>query len=98
MSSTVRSEIAKLARISHLALKEQEVEPVVAVLDARLAYTTRVQEILQEQGEAGIAQRPAPVNVLRDDVTRPSAPESFLALAPEREENYFVVPVIIKQK
>lgn len=98
MSSTVRSELAKLARMSHLALKEQEVEEVVVTLDARLAYTTRLQEILQEQGEEGIAQRPAPVNVLRDDVIVASQPEPLLALAPEREENYFVVPVIIKQK
>lgn len=98
MSSTVRSELAKLTRMSHIALKEQEIEHVVSTLDARLAYTTRVQEILKEQGEQGIMQRPAPVNVLREDVTRESYPEELLALAPQREENYFVVPVIIKQK
>lgn len=98
MSSTVRSELTKLAHMSHLALKEQEVEQVVATLDARLAYATRVQEILQEQGEQGIMQRPAPVNVLREDVTRECQTEVLLALAPQREENYFVVPVIIKQK
>ena len=39
---------------------------------------------------------PKNVNVMKDDLVIPSDPEPLLSLAPQREENYYVVPTILK--
>jgi len=91
-----RDEVKKLAHISQLAPTEAEIGEAATVLDARLSYITILQDLVADKSQ----QQPDQVvahNVMRDDVVKVTDADSILALAPQSEAHYFVVPVIIKQ-
>ena len=86
-----REELLRIAAIAKLEIKQNEVEPLVAQLEAFLSYAERVNQIAEDANEPSNRN----VNIMRDDVTVPSIAFSILAQAPEREEDYFVVPKIL---
>jgi aspartyl-tRNA(Asn)/glutamyl-tRNA(Gln) amidotransferase subunit C len=102
MSLITKEEVLKIAKMSHIELSEQEIIKMQSHVEAVLAYAARVQDlsaiVLTKKGlaqDVDIIMKKN-VNVERDDVAIACQPESILAQAPEREGNYFVVPVIIE--
>lgn len=94
-----QEELLKLAALSCIKLEPHEVEPLRTSLDAVLAYASRLKDIAAtypelEQGPALPQQKS--VNVFRQD-TAVLCTEPLVELAVVHENNYFVVPVIIKQ-
>jgi aspartyl/glutamyl-tRNA(Asn/Gln) amidotransferase C subunit len=96
MARIGRDELIKLARISQILVSEHELDKAVATLDARLEYTTILQEILAQHSTELPPEQLKP-NRFREDVVIRTDPEPILAEAPQSEAHYFVVPVIIKQ-
>ena len=94
MTKITKEELLKIAKISQLRLDKDEIEPLIKQIQDVLSYAERVQEV------AGDAQLPSNknVNVLREDVIVRTDSKPILALAPEREGDYFVVPKIIENK
>jgi len=92
MAKISREEVLKIAQMSHIELKEHEIDPLVKQLDAVLSYAACVQEIA---AQVEIASNKA-VNVWREDQVIPTDPEPILAQAPEVQEHYFVVPRILE--
>ena len=90
-----REEVLKIAEISRLKLQDDEVDAVVKQMDAVLGYAQRVQDLATQAGKQDTYKN---VNVMRDGASRPSDAEVVLACAPEREENFFVVPRILDSK
>jgi len=93
MAKITREEVLKIAQISHITLREDEVEPLMKHLESVLSYAERVQEIAA-QIEEPLSKN---VNVFREDHIVNTDPETILCQAPEREEDYFVVPAIIEK-
>lgn len=93
MTKITKQELLKIAQSSALKLYDNEVEQLVKQLDAVLTYAARVKDIAQDIET--ITEKN--VNVLREDVVVHTSNESILAQAPEREENYFVVPMILEK-
>lgn len=93
MAKITRDEVLKLARISNIALDEQEVDAVVVQLEQVLTYAERVIEIADAGNPEPLSQ---PQNIFRPDRVIPTPTEPLLAQAPEREERYFVVPKILE--
>lgn len=91
MKKISRQEVLTIAQMSRIALRDNEVDVMVEQLDQVLSYAERVGGFATELAEPSTKQ----VNVFRDDVVVPQNPEPLLALAPEREGNYFVVPAIL---
>lgn len=94
-----KDDVLKVARLSHIDIHDDEIEKVAAQLQSILSYAARVQEITQDSFSGCSYQAPADVglhNVIRPDVVKKTDPEPILQSAPEREGNYFVVPVIIE--
>lgn len=87
-------EIKKLATISRLEIKDEELESLREHIDSVLGYALRVKDIATNVS----IERDKNVNVMRDDVVIRTEPEVILKQAPEREENFFVVPTIIDKK
>jgi aspartyl-tRNA(Asn)/glutamyl-tRNA(Gln) amidotransferase subunit C len=93
-----REEIAHLARLSRLALTDEELERFAGQLGAVLDAVAQV-------GRAAV-QDVAPTthavpltNVLRDDVATPSLPRDVvLAAAPAAEDDRFRVPRILGEE
>jgi len=92
MALITREEILKIARMSHIELTEQEIEKMQIHVEAVLSYAARVQDIAQEVDTPLFKNS----NVEREDVVVACEPECIRAQAPEREGDYFVVPVIIE--
>jgi aspartyl-tRNA(Asn)/glutamyl-tRNA(Gln) amidotransferase subunit C len=89
---TVRH-IAKLARI---ALKDEQVEPMVDALNNILAWVQQLEEV----EVAGVPPLTSVVEQrlkMRDDVvTEGGQADALMANAPQAEEHFFVVPRVVE--
>lgn len=94
MAKISPEEIRKIAHISHITVSEEEVENFAQRIGDILTYAERVKEIAQEIEEPEIRN----VNVMREDVATIFGAEKILTLAPAREENFIVVPMILEQE
>jgi len=93
MSSIItREEVEKIARLSNIELSETEIISAQKHLGAVLSYAARVQDIAKDV-DVAITKNS---NIERDDVVIKTDPQTILAQAPEREGDFFVVPVIIE--
>jgi aspartyl-tRNA(Asn)/glutamyl-tRNA(Gln) amidotransferase subunit C len=92
MAQITKEEVEKIARLSHIELTEQEIINAMKHLEAVLSYAARVQDIAKDIDGPILKNS----NVERDDVIIPTDPQTILAQAPEREGDFFVVPVIIE--
>ena len=94
MTKITKQELLKISQISQLRLYEDEINPLIKQIQDVLSYAERVQEVI---GDAEIASNKN-VNVLRQDVIVRTDSEPILQQAPEREQDFFVVPKIIENK
>jgi aspartyl-tRNA(Asn)/glutamyl-tRNA(Gln) amidotransferase subunit C len=93
-----RDEVAHLARLSRLALGEDELDHLAAQLDVIISAVARVQEVAAEDIPPTSHALPL-TNVFRADEVRPSlAPEQALSAAPAAEEQRFRVPRILGEE
>jgi aspartyl-tRNA(Asn)/glutamyl-tRNA(Gln) amidotransferase subunit C len=93
MIKITREDVLKLAHISNISISEEELPALMNKLSAVLSYAEHLKDIAgRQQGQ------PLPVqsNITRQDVVIWTDPEPLLALAPAREENFYVVPMILK--
>ena len=112
MALITHEEIVRIARMSHIELTQEEMEKMQSHVEAVLSYAARVQDLSAEasrifqsytgeDAKAGIAKDVDIAvlknsNVEREDVMVQPNPEPIRAQAPEREGDFFVVPVIIE--
>ena len=94
MVHITREEVLKLANTADLTFTEEELTGLVKRIEAVIDYASYIKEVA-DQHEA--SQLPKLSNITREDVVTKVAVEPLLELAPEREEDYYVVPVILKQ-
>ena len=92
MTKVTREEILKIARMSQLNVHKDEIEPLILQTEQVLSYAERVKEVAADVQEPSTKN----VNVFREDVIVRTDNEPILAQAPEREGNYFVVPMILE--
>lgn len=93
MTIITREELLKIAEMSKLFLDESEVEPLKKQIQGVLTYAERVREVGQDIGDISNKN----INVFREDLISSTDPEPIRALAPEREDDYFVVPRILEK-
>lgn len=95
--SITRDEVAHLARLSRLALSEQELDHFAGQLDVIIAAVARVQEVAAEGIPPTTHALPV-TNVFRDDViVPPIGAASALDQAPAAEQGRFRVPRILAE-
>ncbi|MEX0849649.1 MAG: Asp-tRNA(Asn)/Glu-tRNA(Gln) amidotransferase subunit GatC [Candidatus Dependentiae bacterium] len=94
MALISKEEVKKIARISAIEINESEIESFTKQLGDVLAYAARVQEIAAELEEPSSKN----INMFREDVMGEFDTEAILERAPEREDDFFVVPSIIEDK
>jgi aspartyl-tRNA(Asn)/glutamyl-tRNA(Gln) amidotransferase subunit C len=96
--SITRDEVAHLARLSRLALGEEELDHFAAQLDVIISAVARVQEVAAEDIPPTSHALPL-TNVFRPDEVRPSlSAEQALSQAPAAEEDRFRVPRILEEE
>jgi aspartyl-tRNA(Asn)/glutamyl-tRNA(Gln) amidotransferase subunit C len=95
--SITRDEVAHLARLSRLALSEQDLDHFAGQLDVIIAAVARVQEVAAEGIPPTTHALPV-TNVFRDDViVPPIGAASALDQAPAAEQGRFRVPRILAE-
>jgi aspartyl-tRNA(Asn)/glutamyl-tRNA(Gln) amidotransferase subunit C len=95
MPGITREEVAHLARLSRLELKDEELDHFAGQLDVIIGAVARVGEIAAE--DIPPTSHPLPLtNVMRPDEVRPSLkPQDVLSGAPAAEQQRFKVPQIL---
>lgn len=93
MIKITREDVLKLGTISNISISEEEIPALVDKLQAVLSYAAHLKDVAaRQQG----TELPVQKNVMRADEVIPTPAEPLLALAPAREDNFFVVPMILK--
>ena len=95
--SITREEVAHLARLSRLALSEDELDQFAGQLDVIIAAVARVQEVAADG--IPLTSHAVPItNVFREDViVPPLGAEAALDQAPAAEQGRFRVPRILAE-
>jgi aspartyl-tRNA(Asn)/glutamyl-tRNA(Gln) amidotransferase subunit C len=95
MSAITRDEVAHLARLSRMALSDDELDHYATQLDAIIEAVAKVAEVAAEDVPPSSHALPL-TNVFRADEVRQSlTPEQALAGAPAVEDDRFRVPRIL---
>ena len=91
MADITKDEVLKIARLSKIWLKESEIEPMQKHLADVITYAQRVKEIMEDVEVPSTLN----VNIFREDLSVKTESEPILKQAPEKEDNFFVVPSIL---
>lgn len=94
MVHITHDDVRKVARLSHIAIYDQEIEKMAQQLQSILNYASRIADYVQVVSEVQDDTKERK-NIVRSDVVIKTDSELILVQAPEREGNYFVVPVIV---
>jgi aspartyl-tRNA(Asn)/glutamyl-tRNA(Gln) amidotransferase subunit C len=98
MAAISRDEVAHLARLSRLAVTEQELDQFAGQLDVILQSVARVGEVAADDIPPTSHSVPL-TNVYRDDVVTPSlSQDEALSGAPDAAEGRFRVPRILDEE
>jgi aspartyl-tRNA(Asn)/glutamyl-tRNA(Gln) amidotransferase subunit C len=98
MAAISREEVAHLARLSRLAVTEQELDQFAGQLDVILQSVARIGDVAAEDIPPTSHSVPL-TNVYRDDVVQPSlTQEEALSGAPDSAEGRFRVPRILDEE
>ena len=92
MAKISKEEVLKIARLANIDVHADEVDSLTKQLEDVLSYAERVKEVAADAEEPSNMN----VNVFREDVVVKTDPEPVLSQAPEREDNFFVVPKILE--
>src|SRR5215468_6329639 len=96
--SITRDEVAHLARLSRLALSDEELDHLAPQLDQIISAVAQVQEVAAE-GIPPTSHATGITNVFRDDEPTPClTPEQALSGAPAVELQRFKVPRILVEE
>jgi aspartyl-tRNA(Asn)/glutamyl-tRNA(Gln) amidotransferase subunit C len=97
MATISREEVAHLARLSRLAVTDEEIDMFAGQLDTILQAVARVGEVDADDVPAA-SHNVDLTNVLREDVIEPSLDRDLaLSGAPDAFENRFRVPQILAE-
>jgi len=95
--SITRDEVAHLARLSRLALGEEELDHLAPQLDQIISAVARVQEVTAE-GIPPTSHALPITNIYREDEVVPCLPRDVvLSQAPAVEQERFKVPRILDE-
>jgi aspartyl-tRNA(Asn)/glutamyl-tRNA(Gln) amidotransferase subunit C len=98
MSAITRDEVAHLAKLSRLALREDELDHLATQLDDIISAVARVQEVAAEDIPPTSHALPL-TNIFRADDVRPCLPpDQALSGAPAADDERFKVPRILDEE
>lgn len=94
--SLSRDEVSKVALLARLRLQPDELDRFTQQLSAIVDYVAQLQALETSDVEP-LAHGVEVVNVFRDDAARPAlSREEALANAPKRNDENFLVPVVLE--
>jgi aspartyl-tRNA(Asn)/glutamyl-tRNA(Gln) amidotransferase subunit C len=95
MSGLSRKDVDQIARLARLELGDEEAETLRGELSAILEHMTALSALDTEGVEPMTHAVPMQLRLRADEVADSLEPDTALAGAPDRKDDYFVVPSII---
>ncbi|MBD0384270.1 Asp-tRNA(Asn)/Glu-tRNA(Gln) amidotransferase subunit GatC [Paenibacillus sedimenti] len=94
--SISKADVEHVAKLARLDLSDHEKEQFTEQLNAILKYAEQLNE-LDTEGVVPTSHAMPLVNVMREDVTKPSLPIGKVLLnAPDEEDGQFKVPAVLE--
>lgn len=93
MADFSKQELLKVAKLSVLNLSDSEIDSFTNNLSKVLTFIDQIKEVEVSQTALQVKNK----NILREDEVIPTDSTDILNLAPEKQENYFVVPKILDE-
>ncbi len=94
MAEFNKEELLKISKLSGLSIAENEIALFTNQIQNVLSFIDQLQEVQITATTESVRN----VNILRADVCQPTTANTPLELAPQRQEQYFVVPKILDEK
>ncbi|MGY1438186.1 Asp-tRNA(Asn)/Glu-tRNA(Gln) amidotransferase subunit GatC [Streptomyces reniochalinae] len=99
MPGISREEVAHLAKLARLELKDEELDHFAGQLDDIIGAVAAVSEVADDAAVPPTSHPLPLTNVMRQDEVRPSlTPQQALSGAPAREQQRFKVPQILGEE
>lgn len=92
MINILAEEVLHIAKLSRIEVAPGDIQQLIHDLQEALTYAARVQEIASGADEI-VSKN---INVFREDVVKPTPEEPIIQNAPKKEDQYFVVPVVLE--
>ncbi len=96
MMSVDAATVRRIARLARIAVAEDEVEHLKGELNAMLAFVEQLSEVNVEGVEPMTSVTPMVMKKRHDVVTEGNDADAILKNAPERQDNFFVVPKVVE--
>ncbi len=91
MAKLQRSDILKLAELSALSLSNTEADALLTDLQNIISYVDQLNEVALDTHQTAVKNQ----NIFREDVAHATDSTPLLAQAPDRFDDYFVVPKVV---
>ena len=88
--------VRRIAHLARIAVKEEEVEPLKAELNAMLAFVEQLSEVNVEGVEPMTSVMPMAMKKRADVVTDGGIAADIVKNAPESDDNFFLVPKVVE--
>lgn len=88
--------VLKVARLSRVAVTEEELGPLVEELDAILGWVEQLSEVDVEDVEPMTSVTPMELKRRADQVTDGSRQDDVLLNAPDARDGFFAVPKVVE--
>jgi aspartyl-tRNA(Asn)/glutamyl-tRNA(Gln) amidotransferase subunit C len=94
MAMINQEEVLKIAKLSGISMNAGDVELFTGQIQKVLSFIDELQSV----SITTIAESACNVNILRNDIPESLTAISPLEQAPQRQENYFIVPKMVGEK
>jgi aspartyl-tRNA(Asn)/glutamyl-tRNA(Gln) amidotransferase subunit C len=88
--------VRRVAHLARVAVAEDEVEGLGRELNAILAFVEQLADVDVAGVEPMTSVTPMAIKTRKDEVNDGEIADAVLANAPEREDNFFVVPKVVE--
>jgi len=92
MTKVSREELLKIGHMARIEILKEEIPTLIEQIEGLLSYAERISQVAADV----IPEETKNSNIFADDVIDKTDSASLLDRAPDREENYFVVPKILE--
>ncbi|MCB9963179.1 MAG: Asp-tRNA(Asn)/Glu-tRNA(Gln) amidotransferase subunit GatC [Hyphomonas sp.] len=94
--SVTKDDVRKVARLSRLAVAEDQLDDMVGDLNGILGWVEQLNEVDVSDVEPLTSVVESPLPMREDVVTDGGIPDQVLANAPRSEDGFFVVPKTVE--
>ncbi len=88
--------VRRIAHLARVAVQDREVEHLQGEINAILSFVEALGAVDVEGVEPMTSVMPMNLRLRRDEVTDGYKADDVVANAPEREDNFFVVPKVVE--